>query len=61
MTMTQIDVAMAPALGDIRELGEGDWIYIGNSATSREDWPRLWAAVGVAFTRGARLAPLMEI
>ena len=48
-----IDDAMAPALGDVRDAGPGDCIYIRPAATSRKDFPKYWEAVGVALTRGA--------
>lgn len=60
MTVT-IDSSTAPALGDIRGLGEGDWIYVHDSAAERVDWPRYWEAIGVAFVRGARVLPLVEV
>lgn len=50
--------ASAPALGDIRQMGEGDVIAIHRSALSRRDWPRYWEAIGVAFSRGAKLIRL---
>ncbi|MFD4699803.1 hypothetical protein [Streptomyces niveus] len=48
-----IDVATAPAIGDVRQAGPGDLIYVRPAATSRKDFPRYWEAVGVALTRGA--------
>ncbi|MFG2292020.1 hypothetical protein [Streptomyces sp. NPDC048603] len=51
--MFVIDDADAPALGDIRDAGPADCIYIRAAATSRRDWPRYWEAAGVALKRGA--------
>jgi hypothetical protein len=51
--MHLIDDAMAPALGDIRDAGPDDCIYIRPAATTRKDWPRYWEAIGVALSRGA--------
>ncbi|MFD7776629.1 hypothetical protein [Streptomyces sp. NPDC059753] len=48
-----IDDAMAPALGDVRDAGHGDLIYVRPAATSRRDFPKYWEAVGVALSRGA--------
>ncbi|MFJ9694912.1 hypothetical protein [Kitasatospora sp. NPDC101183] len=45
----------APALGDVRALGERDLIIIATGSRERPDWPRYMDAVGVAVTRGARL------
>ncbi|MGW2950748.1 hypothetical protein [Streptomyces eurythermus] len=50
-----VDVAMAPALGDIRDAGPGDLVYIRPDATSRKDFPRYWEAAGVALARGAQV------
>jgi hypothetical protein len=48
-----IDDAMAPALGDVRDAGPGDLIYIRPAATNRKDFPKYWEAAGVALKRGA--------
>ncbi|WP_406324053.1 hypothetical protein [Streptomyces niveus] len=48
-----IDDANAPALGDIRQAGPGDLVYIRPAACSRKDFPKYWEAAGVALTRGA--------
>jgi hypothetical protein len=45
----------APALGDIRAMGEGDAIVVRRDATQRRDWPRYQDAVSVAATRGAEV------
>lgn len=44
---------VAPALGDVRELGRGDVVLIVNGATARPDWGRYVDAVGQAVTNGA--------
>ncbi|WP_069752926.1 hypothetical protein [Streptomyces sp. EN16] len=48
-----IDVANAPALGDIRTAGEESVIRVRRSATERRDFAKYWEAVGVALSRGA--------
>lgn len=48
-----IDVAHAPALGDIRTAGDEAVIRIRRSATERKDFAKYWEAIGVAFKRGA--------
>lgn len=50
-----IDVANAPALGDVRDAGPGDLIYVLPDATSRKDFPKYWEAAGVALARGAQV------
>ncbi len=58
--MTDVDIRpeSAPALGDVRTLGEGDHIYIYAGADKREDWPRYLAAVTHAVGRGANVTNL---
>lgn len=48
-----IDAANAPALGDLREAGPADLIYVRRSATTRKDWARYWDALRQAWARGA--------
>jgi hypothetical protein len=48
-----IDVAHAPALGDIRTAGDEAVIRVRRSATERKDLAKYWLAVGTAFERGA--------
>lgn len=50
-----IDDASAPALGDVRDAGAGDLIYIRPAATSRRDFSKYWEAAGVALARGANV------
>lgn len=54
--MHVIESAGAPALGDLREAGPDDVVYIFRDATTRADWSRYWDAIGVAFARGAQLS-----
>lgn len=53
-----IDDANAPALGDVREAGPDDLIYIRPAATSRRDFPKYWEAAGIALARGAFVSVL---
>lgn len=55
-----IDDANAPALGDVRDAGEGDLIYIRRVATTRRDFSKYWEAVGVALSRGAFVSVLQR-
>jgi hypothetical protein len=48
-----IDVAHAPALGDIRTAGDEAVIRVRRSATERKDFAKYWEAIGVALKRGA--------
>ncbi|MFF1684471.1 MULTISPECIES: hypothetical protein [unclassified Streptomyces] len=50
-----VDAATAPALGDVRDAGAGDLVYIRHAATSRRDFPKYWEAAGVALSRGANV------
>jgi hypothetical protein len=54
-TVTQrvIDRIYSPPLGTIREAGPGVEFIVFRSATQRNDWPRIWEALGVAYVRGA--------
>ncbi|MGV9263171.1 hypothetical protein ACWDRR_00740 [Kitasatospora sp. NPDC003701] len=49
-----------PALGDIRLMRSGDVLVLHPGATDRMDWPRIWDAAGVAFTRGATILRAAE-
>jgi hypothetical protein len=53
-----IDDASAPALGDVRDAGPGDLVYIRPAATTRKDFPKYWEAAGVALARGAQVSVL---
>jgi hypothetical protein len=55
-----IDDANAPALGDVRDAGPGDLIYIRPAATSRRDFSKYWEAAGVALARGAFVSVLQR-
>ncbi|MGP3940489.1 hypothetical protein [Streptomyces sp. 6N106] len=58
MTNDIVDIRQesAPALGDIRSLGEGSWIYIFPNAKERKDWGRYLDAIGHAVARGASVS-----
>jgi hypothetical protein len=53
-----ITLSAAPAIGDVRMMGEGHIIAIRADATARRDWSRYWEAIGVAFHNGAKLVRL---
>jgi hypothetical protein len=42
----------APALGDVRTLGEGSTIYLRPDVKSRKDWGRYQDAIAQAVGRG---------
>ncbi|MEU1074330.1 MULTISPECIES: hypothetical protein [unclassified Streptomyces] len=48
-----IESVAAPALGDVRDAGPDDLIYIRSDAVDRRDWSKYWEAAGVALARGA--------
>ncbi|MEV7855145.1 hypothetical protein [Streptomyces sp. NPDC088183] len=58
MTTHIITVTSAPALGDIRAAGPGDWVVVRCCATRREDFAKCWEAAGTALSRGARVGVL---
>lgn len=43
----------APALGDLRNAGEGDTIWVMPFARQRKDWGRYQDAIAQAVSRGA--------
>jgi hypothetical protein len=47
--------ASAPALGDIRQLGQGDVVILDEDATERPDWGRYLEAMNQAITNGAEV------
>lgn len=51
----RISCANAPAIGDIRTMGEGDVIWLHANVESRKDWPRYADALITAVTRGAEV------
>ncbi|MFB7671313.1 hypothetical protein ACFC26_07830 [Kitasatospora purpeofusca] len=55
MAVSIISPDAAPAIGDVRALGERDLIILATRARERRDWTRYMDAIGVAVTRGARL------
>ncbi|MFB7012930.1 MULTISPECIES: hypothetical protein [unclassified Streptomyces] len=56
MTTHVITATSAPALGDIRQAGAGDWVVVRRSAVGRKDFAKYWDAAGAAFRRGARVS-----
>lgn len=50
-----ITKANAPALGDVRQMGQGQAVLIGEDATERPDWARYLDAIGSAITNGAEV------
>ena len=50
--MFVVSVRSAPALGDIRALGEGDTVWLRHGVESRRDWGRYLDALSSAITRG---------
>ncbi|KUF18834.1 hypothetical protein [Streptomyces silvensis] len=50
-----IDDANVPALGDVRDAGPGDLVYVRPAATIRSDFSKYWEAAGVALARGAQV------
>lgn len=55
VTAVRISRDCAPALGDVRQLGPGDWISLGPGANERADWPRYLDAIAAAISRGAEV------
>ncbi|MFD0276196.1 hypothetical protein ACFVHB_20145 [Kitasatospora sp. NPDC127111] len=53
MAVSIISPDAAPAIGDVRALGERDLIIVAAGSRDRRDWPRYMDAIGVAITRGA--------
>ncbi len=43
----------APALGDVRQMGAGDTVWLAPGADRRSDWGRCMDAVAHAVRRGA--------
>ena len=43
---------IAPALGDVRALGEGDTVWLTPESTQRDDWPRYLDALAAAIAAG---------
>ncbi|MFJ4768492.1 hypothetical protein ACIP88_05145 [Streptomyces uncialis] len=60
MTAYVITARAAPALGDIRAAGQGDWFDVYPDVVERRDFSKIWEAVGVAFVRGADVCLLRE-
>lgn len=60
MNLRIVTEDQTPALGDIRLMRSGDVLVLHPGATDRMDWPRIWDAAGVAFTRGATILRAAE-
>ncbi|MBD0712570.1 hypothetical protein BU196_00440 [Streptomyces sp. CBMA370] len=43
----------APALGDVRQMGHGDTLWLAQGVRTRPDWSRYTDAIGGAVARGA--------
>lgn len=56
MTIHTITATSAPALGDLRAAGVGDWVVVRRSAVGRKDFAKYWEAAGSALSRGARVS-----
>ncbi|WP_369147085.1 hypothetical protein [Streptomyces sp. R44] len=55
MTRLVVGPGASPALGDLRQAGPEDDVFVRPEAAERKDFPKLWEAVGVALVRGARV------
>lgn len=51
----RITYASAPAVGDVRTMGNGDVIWLHVNVETRKDWPRFADAIAQAVTRGAEV------
>lgn len=49
----EIRADAAPALGDVRQMGAGDTVWLAPDVLQRPDWCRYLAAVAQAVRRGA--------
>lgn len=49
----KITADVAPGLGDVRAMGEGDTLWLFPGAEKRKDWARYTDAIGGAVSRGA--------
>jgi hypothetical protein len=58
--MVYIGFGSALALGDVRQLGEGDIVFLHCSAIERPDYARYWDALGAAWARGAEIRMIGE-
>lgn len=48
----QITADTAPALGDIRQMGPGETVWLAAGVEGRRDWGRYLDALATATTRG---------
>ncbi|QPB09792.1 hypothetical protein CPT_Shady_031 [Streptomyces phage Shady] len=51
----RITYANAPALGDVRNMGEGDTLWLHANVNQRADWSRYADAIACAVSRGAEV------
>ncbi|MFE4721625.1 hypothetical protein ACFRLW_35465 [Streptomyces sp. NPDC056728] len=51
----------APALGDVRTLGQGDALVLTPDATQRKDWGRYADAILAAVSRGAEVQQTAQV
>ncbi|GGU49162.1 hypothetical protein GCM10010289_82150 [Streptomyces violascens] len=51
----RITADAAPALGDVRQMGHGDTLWLAQGARERSDWSRCVEALGAAVSRGAEV------
>ncbi|MFE6493380.1 hypothetical protein [Streptomyces sp. NPDC057748] len=56
MTTHTITATSAPALGDVRQAGAGDWVVVRRFAVGRNDFAKYWESTGAALRRGARVS-----
>jgi hypothetical protein len=49
----RLSLEAAPALGDVRAMGEGDTLWLSPGVEGRKDWGRYLDAAAAATTRGA--------
>lgn len=45
----------APALGDVRQMGKGDTLWLHANVEQREDWGRYADAIAAAVGHGAEI------
>lgn len=55
-SIVDVRLESAPALGDIRALTAGSWIYVFPSAKERRDWPQYTAAIAHAVGNGSSVS-----
>jgi len=55
LMVRSVSASSAPALGDVRAMGEGDTVVLGDGAVQRRDWPRYAEAIMAAVSKGAEV------